>query len=114
MEAILASTRTVVSATGDPTQIFDDLIAQKGLTRVVGRGRHGDLTTGRNSLNLLQSQDNPDFIWRDCPFGDRAVRRNLFWLSNEQWEWIEPHLPTDVRGVERADDRRVISGIEHG
>jgi transposase len=41
------------------------------------------------------------------------VRRNLFWLSDEQWERIEPHLPTDVRGVERADDRRVISGIVH-
>jgi transposase len=39
------------------------------------------------------------------------VRRNLFWLSNEQWGRMEPHLPTDVRGVERADDRRVISGI---
>jgi len=33
--------------------------------------------------------------------------------SDEQWERIEPHLPTDVRGVERADDRRVISGIVH-
>jgi transposase len=41
------------------------------------------------------------------------VRRNLFWLSDEQWERIEPHLPTDVRGVERVDDRRVISGIVH-
>jgi transposase len=41
------------------------------------------------------------------------VRKNLFWLSDEQWERIEPHLPTDVRGVERADDRRVISGIVH-
>ena len=39
------------------------------------------------------------------------MRRNLFWLSDEQWKRIEPHLPTDVRGVERADDRRVISGI---
>ena len=28
-------------------------------------------------------------------------------------ERIEPHLPTDVRGVERAEDRRVISGILH-
>ena len=28
-------------------------------------------------------------------------------------ERIEPHLPTDVRGVERAEDRRVISGIVH-
>ena len=41
------------------------------------------------------------------------MRRNLFWLSDDQWERIEPHLPTDVRGVERADDRRVISGIVH-
>ena len=39
--------------------------------------------------------------------------QNLFWLSDEQWECIKPHLPTDVRGVERADDRRVISGIIH-
>jgi transposase len=41
------------------------------------------------------------------------VRRNLFWLSDEQWKRIEPHLPRDVRGVERVDDRRVISGIVH-
>jgi len=41
------------------------------------------------------------------------VRRNLFWLNDEQWKQIEPHLPTDVRGVERVDDRRVISGILH-
>jgi transposase len=39
------------------------------------------------------------------------MRRNLFWLSDEQWARIEPHLPTDVRGVERADDRRGTSGI---
>ena len=39
------------------------------------------------------------------------MRSNLFWLSDEQWERIEPYLPTDVRGVERQDDRRVISGI---
>ena len=41
------------------------------------------------------------------------MRRNLFWLNDEQWKRIEPHLPTDVRGVERVDDRRVISGIVH-
>ena len=41
------------------------------------------------------------------------MRRNLFWLSDEQWTRIEPYLPRDVRGVERADDRRVISGIVH-
>jgi transposase len=39
--------------------------------------------------------------------------RKLFWLSDEQWSRIEGHLPTDVRGVARADDRRVISGIVH-
>ncbi|HUC66910.1 MAG TPA: IS5 family transposase, partial [Stellaceae bacterium] len=31
----------------------------------------------------------------------------------EQWGKIEPLLPTDVRGKERVDDRRVISGILH-
>ena len=41
------------------------------------------------------------------------MRRNLFWLSDEQWGQIEPYLPTDVRGKDRADDRRVISGILH-
>jgi transposase len=41
------------------------------------------------------------------------MRSNLFWLSDDQWRAIEPHLPTDVRGKARADDRRVISGIVH-
>ena len=41
------------------------------------------------------------------------MRSNLFWLSEEQWARIEPHLPTDVRGKERVDDRRIISGIVH-
>ena len=39
------------------------------------------------------------------------MRRNLFWFSEERWARIEPHLPTDVGGVERVDDRRIISGI---
>jgi transposase len=41
------------------------------------------------------------------------MRSNLFWLSDEQWQRIEPQLPTDVRGKERVDDRKVISGILH-
>ena len=41
------------------------------------------------------------------------MRSNLFWLSDEQWFSIRPLLPTDVRGKERVDDRRVISGIVH-
>ena len=39
------------------------------------------------------------------------MRKNLFWLSDEQWARIKQHLPTDVRGIDRVDDRRVISGI---
>ena len=41
------------------------------------------------------------------------MRSNLYWLDDEQWRRIEPHLPGDVRGKERVDDRRVISGILH-
>jgi len=41
------------------------------------------------------------------------MRSNLFWLSDEQWQRIAPFLPTDVRGKDRVDDRRVISGILH-
>jgi transposase len=44
---------------------------------------------------------------------DGIMRRNLFWLTDQQWEKIEPLLPTDVRGKDRVDDRRVISGILH-
>jgi transposase len=41
------------------------------------------------------------------------MSRKLFWLSDKQWARIERYLPTDVRGVPRVDDRRVISGIVH-
>ena len=35
----------------------------------------------------------------------------LFWLSDEAWGAIEPHLPRNQPGARRVDDRRVISGI---
>ena len=38
---------------------------------------------------------------------------NLFWLSDEAWVAIEPHLPQNQPGARRVDDRRVISGILH-
>ena len=38
---------------------------------------------------------------------------DLFWLNDAQWARLQPLLPTDVRGVPRVDDRRVISGIIH-
>src|ERR1044071_6781281 len=41
------------------------------------------------------------------------MRSNLFWLDDEPWRRIGPHLPTDGGGKEGADDRRVISGILH-
>src|SRR5262245_27493848 len=51
-----------------------------------------------------REHDNSDSIPRDSSFGGiRPCAGNLFWLSNEQWERIKPHLPTDVRGVERAE-----------
>ena len=38
---------------------------------------------------------------------------NGFWLTDAQWERLAPLLPNKPRGVPRADDRRVISGIVH-
>ena len=37
----------------------------------------------------------------------------LFWLSDEQWKALEPHLPTGRRGVKPRRNREVISGIMH-
>lgn len=37
----------------------------------------------------------------------------LFWLSDEAWTLIDPHLPRGRPGKPRVDDRRVISGILH-
>jgi transposase len=37
----------------------------------------------------------------------------LFWLSDEAWTAIEPHLPKNQPGARQVDDRRVISGIIH-
>ena len=34
-----------------------------------------------------------------------------FDLTDAEWGVIEPLLPTDVRGNERVDDRRVLNGI---
>src|SRR4051794_1125003 len=41
------------------------------------------------------------------------MRKQLYWLSDEDWERIEPLLPRGRRGAHRVDDRRVISGIMH-
>lgn len=41
------------------------------------------------------------------------MARNLYWLNDDEWAAIRPHLPTGRRGARRVDDRRVISGIVH-
>jgi len=41
------------------------------------------------------------------------MSRSLFWLSDEAWLAIEPHLPKNQPGARRFNDRRVISGILH-
>lgn len=41
------------------------------------------------------------------------MSREHFWLTDDQFARIEPHLPRDTRGKPRVDDRRVISGIVH-
>lgn len=38
---------------------------------------------------------------------------NLFWVTEAQMGRLRPLLPDKVRGVPRADDRKVISGIVH-
>jgi len=38
---------------------------------------------------------------------------HLFWLSDEAWSALEPHLPRGKPGKPRVDDRTVISGILH-
>jgi transposase len=41
------------------------------------------------------------------------MSRSLFWLSDDAWAAIAPHLPQNQPGARRVDDRRVISGIIH-
>ena len=36
-----------------------------------------------------------------------------FWLSDDAWAALEPHLPRGKPGKPRVDDRPVISGILH-
>ena|SRR5271166_3919905 len=41
------------------------------------------------------------------------MAKSLFWLSDEAWMALSPHLPRGRPGKARVDDRRVISGILH-
>lgn len=37
----------------------------------------------------------------------------LFWLLDEAWAAMKPHLPKNQPGARRVDDRMAISGIVH-
>jgi transposase len=41
------------------------------------------------------------------------MAKSLFWLSDEAWGALSPHLPRGRPGKPRVDDRTVISGILH-
>lgn len=36
------------------------------------------------------------------------MSRSLYWLSDEAWAAIAPHLPQNQPGARRVDDRRVL------
>jgi transposase len=41
------------------------------------------------------------------------MAKRLTWLTDAEWDRLEPLLPRGRRGAHRVDDRRVISGIIH-
>jgi len=41
------------------------------------------------------------------------MRKQLYWLSDDEWRRVELLLPRGRRGAHRVDDKRVISGIVH-
>src|SRR5215475_5636608 len=51
-------------------------------------------------------------VW-SIGWGTKPMSTDLFWFNDEQWSKVEPHLPTNQRGPERHDDRRILSGIMH-
>lgn len=42
-----------------------------------------------------------------------SMNRDPFWLTDERFSRIAPHLPANTRGKARADDQRLIGGIVH-
>lgn len=41
------------------------------------------------------------------------MTEHLFGLTDDEFAQLKPHLPTNISGMARVDDRRVISGIVH-
>lgn len=53
------------------------------------------------------------FYSRRLSCGLEMTMASLFWLSDEQWAVIGPFMPRDQPGLERKDDRKIISSILH-
>ncbi len=41
------------------------------------------------------------------------MRKNLFWLNDEQWAKIKPFIPMNRPGRKPRNNRRILSGIIH-
>jgi len=41
------------------------------------------------------------------------MSRTLYWLSDDAWAAIKPHLPRNQPGARHVDDRRVNSRVIH-
>jgi transposase len=64
--------------------------------------------------SVLNKDSSPKrFVIQGFRIREALMRKQLFWLSDEEWRRLELLLPQRRRGAHRVDDRRVISGIIH-
>ena len=103
-------------------QIPDSSICRPNQTPAfAGAWIWGKLASGMTALwvwdlgwELIQSIDSlckSVSFWVRLP--EETEMSHLFWLSDEAWALIDPHLPRGKPGKPRVDDRRVMSGILH-
>ena len=69
------------------------------------------LTLGREPIQLVDFDDI--FALDLSRWRAIVMAKSLFWLSDEAWKALSPHLPRGRPGKPRVDDRTVISGILH-
>lgn len=76
-----------------------------------------EIVPDRTYFDPKKRKEIPDVSYRSrqCSgpmvFWDGGM--NLFWLDDAQWRAIAPLLPSRQTGPQRADDRKIISGILH-
>src|ERR1700724_522012 len=62
----------------------------------------------------LSARSSPKIFCHDFESLEaEGMARSLFWLSDEAWKTLEPHLLHGKPGKPRVNDRTVISGILH-